>query len=119
MGRHSDAPINIPVNDWRLVHLHPILAHVHVVHCCDQGHPCPDVQRNLPVVVHSDRLCEKEESGGDHGNANDPTRNDTTIVWWQESLRGSETGFVDDIGAPMVASVVPAPMCKLILMSTV
>jgi len=30
---------------------------------------------------------------------------------------GSETGFVDDIGAPMVASVVPAPVRRPTLMS--
>merc|ERR1719420_2849659 len=32
LKRHSDAPVNVSVHDWGLVQLHPVLAHVHVVH---------------------------------------------------------------------------------------
>merc|ERR1719198_90795 len=30
LQRHSDAPVNVPVDDWGLVHLDPVLAPVHI-----------------------------------------------------------------------------------------
>merc|ERR1719343_562499 len=47
---NGDAPIHIAVHDWGLVHLHPVLTHVHVMHSCHQSHQGAHVKRSLPVV---------------------------------------------------------------------
>merc|ERR1719384_453161 len=68
----SDTPIHIPVHDWGLVHLHPILTHVHVVNCSHQGDKRAHVKRCLPVIGHSLCLQHEEEGGCDHSNGDDP-----------------------------------------------
>merc|ERR1719453_1164740 len=40
----GDAPVHIAVDDRRLVNLHPVLTHVHVVHTCNKSHQAAHVQ---------------------------------------------------------------------------
>merc|ERR1712046_126359 len=67
LERHGDAPVNVTVHDWGLVELHPVLAHVHVVHTSDKGDQATNVQGGPPVVLDSGGLSEEEHSGGNHG----------------------------------------------------
>merc|ERR1711972_1168911 len=48
LQRDGNAPIDVPVDNGRLVNLHPILAHVHVVHACHQSDKTTHVQGRLP-----------------------------------------------------------------------
>merc|ERR1719168_607511 len=38
LQRHGDGPVNVSVDNWGASELDPVLAHVEVVHGCDQGH---------------------------------------------------------------------------------
>merc|ERR1719207_364829 len=59
---HGDAPIHIAVDDRRLVNLHPVLAHRHVVHTCNQSHQATNMQGCPPVATNCCRLCQEEHS---------------------------------------------------------
>merc|ERR1712167_565367 len=53
LQRHSDGPINVTVQDRGGADLDPELAHVEVVHRCNQGHESTHVHGGLPVTSHS------------------------------------------------------------------
>merc|ERR1719398_257250 len=57
----SDAPIHIAIDDRRLVNLHPVLAHVHVVHTCNQSHQAAHMQGSPPVALNGCCLCQEED----------------------------------------------------------
>merc|ERR1719207_501640 len=65
---HGDAPIHIAVDDRRRVNLHPELAHVHVVHTCNQSHQATNMQGCPPMATNCCRLCQEEHSRCNHGN---------------------------------------------------
>merc|ERR1719321_2289742 len=86
LQRHGDAPVHVAVDDWGFVNLHPVLAHVHVVHACHQSDQGTHVQGCLPVGGDSLCLCEEEECGRNHCDGDDPEGYGNTIIWLQESI---------------------------------
>merc|ERR1719410_2651903 len=84
---HRDGPIHIAVDNRRLVNLHPVFAHVHVMHASHQCDKSTDRQRCLPMSRHRCRLSEEKGRSCDHRNGNDPERDCHTVVWAQESIR--------------------------------
>merc|ERR1719238_258978 len=72
LQRHGDGPVNVSVDNWAASELDPVLAHVEVVHSCDQGHQGTDVQRGLPVGGDSHGRHQEEHGGRNHRNGDDP-----------------------------------------------
>merc|ERR1719506_2350749 len=72
LQRHCDGPINVTVQDGRCANLDPELAHVEVVHCCDQGHKSTDIHGGHPVTSYGHGLHQEEHSGSHHGDGDDP-----------------------------------------------
>merc|ERR1719261_2258138 len=83
----------VAVDDWRFVNLHPVLAHVHVVHTCHQSHQRTHVQGCLPVGGDSLCLCKEEERGRDHCDGDDPEGDGNTVIWLQESITWAGHGL--------------------------
>merc|ERR1711988_337599 len=63
LERNSDAPVHVPVDNGGFMNLYPILAHVHVVHCCHQSDQSTHVHRCPPVGKESPCFCKEEHSG--------------------------------------------------------
>jgi len=83
---HGDAPVNVSVHDWGLVELHPVLAHVHVVHTSHKGHQATNMQGCPPVILDGRGLSKEEHGCCNHGNGDDPERHGNTIRLGQECL---------------------------------
>merc|ERR1719182_907315 len=86
LQRQGDAPVNVTVHNWGLVQLHPVLAHVHVVHAGNEGDQATNVQGCPPVVLDSGGLGEEEHCGGNHRNGDDPEGHCNSIGLSQEGL---------------------------------
>merc|ERR1719502_927141 len=82
----SDAPVHIAIDNRRLVNLHPVLAHVHVVHTCNQSHQAANMQGGPPMTTNCCCLCQEEHSGRNHGDGDDPEGDSDAIMWLQESI---------------------------------
>merc|ERR1719456_2029027 len=66
LQRHSDRPIDVTIEDWGSVEGDPELAHVEVMHCCNQGSQSTDVHGCLPMVCHIHRFHQEEHSRSHH-----------------------------------------------------
>merc|ERR1712224_611667 len=69
---HGDAPVNVPVHNWGLVDLDPVLAHVHVVDTCHQSDETSNMQGCLPVILDGTGIREEEHCCCNHGDGDDP-----------------------------------------------
>merc|ERR1719414_81876 len=61
-------------------------SHVEVVNGCNQSHKRTYIQRGLPMVANIHGLHQEEDSGGHHGDGNDPERDGDGIVGVQEAM---------------------------------
>merc|ERR1719382_1323068 len=87
LQRDGDAPVDVTVNDGRLVNLNPVLTHVHVMHTSHQGDQTAHVQARFPVVADGSCFREEEHCCCDHGDGDDPERDCNTIMWRQKRIR--------------------------------
>jgi len=85
LKRDGDGPIDVTVDDRRLLELDPVFTHVEVVHSGDEGDQGTDVKRGLPVGLERQGFHEEEDGGCDHGNGDDPEGDGNWVVGVQES----------------------------------
>merc|ERR1719453_216468 len=84
----GDAPVDVPVDDWALVDIDPVLAHVHVVNCSNECHQSSNMERCLPMPSDCPSFGIEENCRGNHGNRDDPEGHGREIMLTQECLCG-------------------------------
>merc|ERR1719171_2893768 len=86
LQRHCNGPIDVTVEDRGGANLDPELAHVEVVHGCNQCHQGTHVHGSLPMTSHRHGLHQEEDCGSHHGDGDDPEGDGNRIIRVQEAV---------------------------------